>query len=51
MEICKYFGFNFANECASLIGAAELIDYYEDMLIKRNKLAFGIDGVVYKLNT
>lgn len=50
LEQLKYFGFNFANECASLIGAAELIDYYEDMLIKRNKLAFGIDGVVYKLN-
>lgn len=46
----KYFGFNLANECASLIGSAELIDYYEDMLVKRNKLAFGIDGVVYKLN-
>lgn len=50
LEQLKYFGFNLANECASLIGAAELIDYYEDMLIKRNKLAFGIDGVVYKLN-
>lgn len=46
----KYFGFNLANECASLIGSAELIDYYEDMLGKRNQLAFGIDGVVYKLN-
>lgn len=46
----KYFGFNLANECASLIGSAELIDYYEDMLVKRNQLSFGIDGVVYKLN-
>lgn len=46
----KDFGFSVAAECRSVVGVAGLINYYEKMLEQRNKLDFGIDGVVYKLD-
>lgn len=46
----KDFGFSVAVECRCVVGVADLINYYEKMLDQRNKLYFGIDGVVYKLD-
>lgn len=46
----RTWGFSVSDECAKLCGASELIEYYEKMLIKRSRLPFGIDGVVYKLD-
>lgn len=46
----KEYGFVVDSNCRMLTGVTALMDYYEDMLIKRRSLEFGIDGVVYKLN-
>lgn len=51
LEFLKKIGFSVANECSIQIGSKGLIDYYEEMLQKRSLLPFGIDGVVYKLNS
>lgn len=51
LSLLKCFGFNVADECKSLTGVSSLIKYYENMLLKRPLLAFGIDGVVYKLDS
>ena len=45
------YGFTLAKECHKLLGVNELIKYYEQMLTSRNQLDFGIDGVVYKINS
>ena len=44
-------GFSVSKECKTLTGVDELINYYEDVLSRRNSLEFGIDGVVYKVNS
>lgn len=51
LALLKSYGFSIADECQKLIGNQMLIDFYEMMLKKRNSLAFGIDGVVYKLDS
>lgn len=51
LNFLKSLGFSVANECELLRGTSELIKYYENMLLKRSSLSFGIDGVVYKLNS
>ncbi|MDD3267424.1 MAG: NAD-dependent DNA ligase LigA [Burkholderiales bacterium] len=51
LALLKEFGFSIASECAIKVGSDGLIEYYEEMLQKRNMLPFGIDGVVYKLNS
>lgn len=50
LDQLRRFGFNVADECKTVSGNHGLIDYYEQMLAKRDSLEFGIDGVVYKLN-
>lgn len=50
LEQLKAFGFSIAKECQRVVGVAGLIEYYEKMWNQRNKLDFGIDGVVYKLD-
>ena len=44
-------GFMIAKECQVKLGMTGLIEYYEQMLQKRLALDYGIDGVVYKLNS
>lgn len=51
LEFLKSAGFTIANECSLLQGNLQLSAYYEQMMTKRNDLSFGIDGVVYKLNS
>lgn len=51
LNLLKSLGFSIADECKLLKGPSQLIDYYENMLSQRSKLSFGIDGVVYKLNS
>lgn len=51
LSLLKRFGFNVAAECESITGVNSLIKYYENMLLKRPSLEFGIDGVVYKLDS
>ncbi len=51
LELLKQLGFTVSNDCRLLSGVKELIAYYEEMLNKRNQLEFGIDGVVYKVNS
>ncbi|TXJ03368.1 MAG: NAD-dependent DNA ligase LigA [Neisseriales bacterium] len=51
LDFLKFAGFTIANECSLLQGNLQLSAYYEQMMTKRNSLSFGIDGVVYKLNS
>ena len=51
LEFLKSAGFTIASECSLLQGNLQLSAYYEQMMMKRNDLSFGIDGVVYKLNS
>lgn len=51
LAFLKQLGFSIAEECAVLRGSNELINYYEQMLAKRDSLSYGIDGVVYKINS
>lgn len=44
------YGFSIAKECSQLTGKTQLVAYFEQMLANRDKLDFGIDGVVYKLD-
>lgn len=51
LDFLKSAGFTIANECSLLKGNLQLSAYYEQMMTLRNDLPFGIDGVVYKLNS
>lgn len=51
LALLSGYGFTIAAECQKLRGNQMLLDFYEMMLTKRNSLAFGIDGVVYKLDS
>jgi DNA ligase (NAD+) len=44
-------GFMVSGECASVTGMSDLVNYFESMLKRRLSLDYGIDGVVYKLNS
>ncbi|MBZ0225749.1 MAG: NAD-dependent DNA ligase LigA [Comamonas sp.] len=44
-------GFPVAHEVRVVHGAAELVDFHDHMGALRDKLPYGIDGVVYKVNS
>lgn len=50
LTLLQNYGFSIAKECCQLTGKTQLISYFENMLTKRDKLDFGIDGVVYKID-
>ncbi len=50
LSALQSYGFSIARECLPLTGKAQLVAYFEQMLANRDKLDFGIDGVVYKLD-
>lgn len=43
-------GFSISPEMETLSGVEALLDYYRRLLVKRDQLAYDIDGVVYKVN-
>lgn len=51
LAFLKQLGFSIAEECSIVCGSYQLINYYEQMLSKRDRLSYGIDGVVYKINS
>ncbi len=51
MENLKTLGFPVTNEFQTVDGIAECFAYYQNMQKKREKLAFEIDGVVFKVNS
>ncbi|RTL12440.1 MAG: NAD-dependent DNA ligase LigA [Neisseriaceae bacterium] len=51
LEFLQSVGFSVAKECTLLKGNQALSSYYEQMMDRRNELSFGIDGVVYKLDS
>ena len=46
----KQVGFDVSEYCKICNGVNELAGFYEDILANRQKLPFGIDGVVYKVD-
>lgn len=50
MQQLKDWGFRICPDIKVVQGAAGCIQYYEDIQEKREKLAYEIDGVVYKVN-
>lgn len=51
LELLKEFGFRVSAETRKEIGIEGCLNYYQYLLQKRDKLAFEIDGVVYKINS
>jgi DNA ligase (NAD+) len=51
LDYLQRLGFDISNYYKKITGAQDLINYYEDILARRNNLAFGIDGIVYKLDS
>jgi len=51
LDYLKRLGFDISAYCKKITGVTGLIRYYEDILASRNSLAYGIDGVVYKLDS
>ncbi len=51
LDLIRSLGFSVAPECAVLRGAQQLVKYYSSMQQRRNTLDYGIDGVVYKVNS
>lgn len=51
LQLLKQWGLRINNEIRVATGAAELQQYHDDMLEKRNSLAYEIDGIVYKVNS
>ena len=50
LEYLKQVGFDVSEYCKICNGVNELAGFYEDILASRQKLPFGIDGVVYKVD-
>jgi DNA ligase (NAD+) len=50
LDYLKKIGFDLSKYCKLCTGADELINFYENILATRQRLPFGIDGVVYKVN-
>lgn len=51
LDLLKEFGFRVSPETKRVVGIEGCLDYYHQMLKKRNALPFEIDGVVYKINS
>jgi DNA ligase (NAD+) len=51
LQLLKDFGFRVSSETKKEIGIEGCLDYYQKMLVKRDKLPFEIDGVVYKIDS
>lgn len=50
LQLLKQWGLRVNGEIRLARGVRELQQYYEDMLARRNTLAYEIDGIVYKVN-
>ncbi|AUH72722.1 NAD-dependent DNA ligase LigA [Legionella sainthelensi] len=51
LELIKEFGFKVSSESKREVGIKGCLDYYRNMLAKREQLPFEIDGVVYKVDS
>lgn len=51
LEYLKKIGFDISDYCQLCNGHDALIKFYENILATRDSLPFGIDGVVYKVNS
>ena len=51
LDYLQRLGFDISAYCKKITSVDGLINYYEDTLARRNNLAFGIDGIVYKLDS
>lgn len=51
LQVLKDFGFRVSSETRRAVGIEGCLDYYHNMLNKRNQLPFEIDGVVYKIDS
>ncbi|NPU92624.1 MAG: NAD-dependent DNA ligase LigA [Gammaproteobacteria bacterium] len=51
LQLLKTWGLRINAETKLARGAAELQQYHDAMLAKRNQLAYEIDGIVYKVNS
>lgn len=51
LQLLKSWGLRINAETTLAHGAAELQQYHDAMLAKRNQLAYEIDGIVYKVNS
>ena len=50
MRKLSAWGFSISPEMETLTGVEAILDYYRQVLAKRDQLAYEIDGVVYKVN-
>ena len=50
LQQLKTFGLPVCNEIKSVQGVNECLDYYSDILQRRDALPYDIDGIVYKVN-
>ncbi|WP_115710497.1 NAD-dependent DNA ligase LigA [Legionella sainthelensi] len=51
LQLIKEFGFKVSSESKREVGIKGCLDYYRNMLAKRDQLPFEIDGVVYKVDS
>ena len=51
LNYLKNLGFDTGSYNKLCLNTDELIDYYEDIIAQRSTIPFGIDGVVYKINS
>ena len=51
LQLLKEFGFRVSSETQRETGMAGCLNYYRNMLSKRDQLPFEIDGVVYKIDS
>ncbi|KTD58641.1 DNA ligase [Legionella sainthelensi] len=51
LQLIKEFGFKVSSESKREVGIEGCLDYYRNMLAKRDQLPFEIDGVVYKVDS
>ncbi|BCA96118.1 DNA ligase [Legionella antarctica] len=51
LQLLKDFGFRVSSETRKESGIEGCLSYYHAMLVKRDKLPFEIDGVVYKIDS
>ncbi|WP_115704528.1 NAD-dependent DNA ligase LigA [Legionella sainthelensi] len=51
LQLIKEFGFKVSSESKREVGIKGCLDYYRNMLAKREQLPFEIDGVVYKVDS
>jgi DNA ligase (NAD+) len=51
LQLLKEFGFRVSSETLKEVGIKGCLHYYNDLLARRDKLPFEIDGVVYKVDS